>query len=194
MNLTKKQEQLVMVGLGSAMLIVVAYMFIITPQSEKRAEAKGTIDKFVEKKEAADKILAKETEFTADMDAIRARLDKVEDQMADGDLYLWVNLLLQKFKAKYGFGVDIPSVGRERRIPIGTIPDFPYEAASFALSGTGHFHDIGAYVRTLENDFPFVRIQNLVLMPAGDKSEKLELRMELVALIKPVREEEEESE
>lgn len=183
-----------MVGLGSAMLIVVTYMFIIMPQSEKRDEAKATIDKFVEKKEQADKILAMEEEFHADMASIRSRLDHVEEQMADGDLYLWVNLLLQKFKAKYGYNVDIPSISRERRIPIGTIPEFPYEAAAFTLNGTGHFHDIGAYVKTLENDFPFVRVQNLVLMPSGNDAEKLEFSMELVALIKPVEEEEEESE
>jgi len=196
-NLTPKQQQMVMVGLVAAMLVVATYMLVISPQSAKMAENETVKTEYSEKKASADTMIAKEEAFVADMKSVEQRLGEIEDQMAEGDIFLWINLLLQKFKSNHDFKVDIPSVGREQRVRIGMIPEFPYEAAQFRVAGTGHFHDIGAYIRTFENEHPYIRVQNLTLDPGSaddvaEYPEILSFSMELVALIKPVEEEEEE--
>jgi Tfp pilus assembly protein PilO len=198
-NLTPKQQQMVMVGLVAAMLVVATYMLVISPQSAKMAENETVKTEYAEKKANADTMIANEEAFAADMESVKERLGAIEDQMAEGDIFLWFNLLLQKFKTKHKgkFDVEIPSVGREQRVRIGTIPEFPYEAAQFRVAGTGHFHDIGGYIMTFENEHPYIRVQNLTLDPGGaddvaEHPEILSFSMELVALIKPVEEEEEE--
>ncbi len=195
-NLTPKQQQMVMVGLVAAMLVVATYMLVISPQSAKMAENETVKTEYSEKKASADTMIANEEAFVADMKSVEERLGEIEDQLAEGDIFLWVNLLLQKFKSSHDFKVEIPSVGREQRVRIGTIPEFPYEAAQFRVAGTGHFHDIGAYIMTFENEHPYIRVQNLTLDPGGaddvaEFPEILSFSMELVALIKPVEEEEE---
>ncbi len=195
MNLTQKQQQLVMVGLVAAMLVVATWLMVLSPQAAKMAENETVVTEYTEKKGKADAMIAKEAQFKADMATVKAKLGEIEDQMAEGDVYLWMSLLLQKFKSKYGFDVDIPSVGRDQRVRIGALPEFPYDAAMFKISGTGHFHDIGTYIKTFENDHPFIRVQNLVMTPVGptedgDSAEVLSFSAELVALVKPLEEEE----
>lgn len=196
-NLTQKQQQMVMAGLIAAMLVVATYMLVISPQRAKMAENVSVVTEYTEKKAKADRMISQEAAFHADMDAVKAKLGAIEDQMAEGDIFLWVNLLLQEFKTKHKLDVEIPSVGREQRVTVGTIPEFPYDAAKFRVAGSGHFHDIGTYIKTFENEHPYIRIQNLTLEPsraneAGETNEKLSFSMELVALIKPLDEEAEE--
>ena len=154
-NLTQKQQQMVMVGLVAAMLVVATYMLVISPQRAKMVENETIKTEYGDKKAQAETLIAKEDQFNADMDAVKARLTEIEEQMAEGDIFLWINLLLNKFKSEHKqFDVEIPSVGREQRVTIGAIPEFPYEAAKFRVAGTGHFHDLGSYIKTFENEHP----------------------------------------
>ena len=183
-----------MVGIVAGALILATYMLVIGPQRVKMAENLATKEEYTEKKAKADEMIAKEAAFQADLKAVESRLGEIEAQMAQGDVFLWMNSVVREFKAKHKFKVDIPAVDRELRVGIGVIPDFPYQAAMYRVTGTGHFHDIGAYISTFENEHPFIRIQNINMQPAPsenpkDKSEKLSFSMELVALIKPVEEE-----
>lgn len=192
MNQQKKQ-QLTLVVIGALALIAATYIVAIGPQRLKMSENEATNAEFGEKKSKADAMIAKEAEFKSDLEAVEKSLKDIEAQMAQGDVFLWMNARLREFKTKYNFKVDIPSVDRESRVPVGVLPDFPYQAALFRVTGTGHFHDIGSYVRTFENDHPFIRIQNIVMQPSPalnleEKSEKLSFSMELVTLIKPVEE------
>lgn len=192
MNQQKKQ-QIILVVTGGLALVAATYILVIGPQRVKMTENEATKAEFLEKKEKADAMIAKEPEFKADIEAVQKRLDELEGQMAQGDVFLWMNARLREFKTKYNFKVEIPSVDRELRVPVGVIPDFPYQAALFRVTGTGHFHVIGSFIRTFENDHPFIRIQNIIMQPAPslnpeEKSEKLSFSMELVTLIKPLEE------
>lgn len=190
MNQQKKQ-QIILVVIGALALVAATYIVAIGPQRLKMTENEATKKEFTEKKEKADAMIAKEAEFKSDLAAVQQRLGALEGQMAQGDVFLWMNARLREFKTKYNFKVDIPSVDRELRVPVGVIPDFPYQAALFRVTGTGYFHDIGSYIRTFENDHPFIRVQNIMMQPAPsvnpeEQSEKLSFSMELVTLIKPV--------
>lgn len=190
----EKKKHIFLVGFGALALIFATYTIAISPQRVKMAENEVTKTDFAEKKRKADAVIAKEGEFKSDLEAVEKRLGDIESQMAQGDVFLWMNAKLRDFKAKHNFKVDIPAVDREVRRTVGVIPDFPYQAALFRVTGSGYFHDIGFYIATFEMEHPFIRIQNINMQQApslnpNDKSEKLSFSMELVTVIKPVEEE-----
>ena len=49
----------------------------------------------------------------ARLEAVEKRLGDIESQMAQGDVFLWMNAKLRDFKAKHNFKVDIPAVDRD---------------------------------------------------------------------------------
>jgi hypothetical protein len=130
-------------------------------------------------------------ELQAKAAAANSRLRAIEQGMASGDMYSWVILMVNKFRADRK--VDIPQFSREIATEVAVLPRFPYKAALFNLRGTAHFHDFARFIADFENAFPFVRVQNIELEPASESSatqttvpERLAFKMELVALINPV--------
>ena len=110
--------------------------------------------------------------------------------MASGDMYAWVIQTVGRFGAERK--VEIPQFSREVMTEVGILPKFPYKAAVFNVRGVAYFHDLGKFLADFENSFPFARIQNIELEPAGNSaatatsdSEKLSFRMEIVTLINP---------
>jgi hypothetical protein len=92
--------------------------------------------------------------------------------------------MLNKFKANYE--LDIPMIGSETVGPVGMFPEFPYETATFRVSGSGHFYEFGKFLCEFENQHPYIRVQNLDLEPdPTPNSEKINFRMDVVTLIKP---------
>ena len=113
--------------------------------------------------------------------------------MATGDLYSWLIDTVNKFNLNLGKPIDISNYSRDERVSVGIFPDFPYDAARYTLRGTGYYHPLGKFIAAFENNFPYMRIQNVEFTPNPDsynaptqaEREKLSFRMEIVALIKP---------
>ena len=66
--------------------------------------------------------------------------------------------------------MDIPQFSREVATEVGMFPKFPYKAAAFNVRGVAYFHDLGQFIADFENSFPFARIQNIELEPAGNSA------------------------
>jgi hypothetical protein len=114
-------------------------------------------------------------------------LGRAEEDVASGDLYAWTVDTFRRFKAAYH--VDIPTVGQPSQSDCDLIGDFPYKQIRFSLTGTAYYHDLGKFVADFENKFPHCRVLNLTADPSvgGPTSgEKLNFRMDIVALVKPV--------
>ena len=120
---------------------------------------------------------------TNELATATAALARAEEDMATGDLYSWAYNTLRLFKQQYK--VEIPEIGHPMESEVDLIPAFPYRQMRFIVSGKGYYHDIGKFVSDFENNFPHVRVTNLVIEPAGNEGEKLSFRMEVIALIKP---------
>jgi hypothetical protein len=77
--------------------------------------------------------------------------------------------------------IGIPVIGE-----MNMLPAFPYHQATSTVTGSAYYFDFGRFVADFENQFPYMRIQNLNLEPSGaaDDPEKLSFRMEIVTLIK----------
>lgn len=114
-------------------------------------------------------------------------LTSLEDGMASGDPYSWAIDMVRRFRVAHK--VDVPVISQPVVSETTLLPKFPYKQASFALSGTGFYHDIGKFIADFENQFPEIRIVNLRLSPVtglvNEEKEKLEFKMDIVALMRP---------
>ena len=108
---------------------------------------------------------------------------------ASADMFSWFFETLNRFRAKYP--VEIPQLSRETPSEVGLFPQFPYRAASFTVRGTAHYHEFGRFLADFENEFPYIRVQNIDLTPSPDVEssgprEQLSFTMDLVTLVRPI--------
>lgn len=149
----------------------------------------STLNEIMESRKAAaaqlqgiEKTIKNADLTTNELVAVTAALSRDEEDMASGDLYSWAYNTLRLFKQQYK--VEIPEIGHPVEEEVDLISGFPYRQMHFTVSGKGYYHDIGKFVADFENNFPHVRVANLIIEPAGSESEKLSFRMEIIALIK----------
>ena len=64
------------------------------------------------------------------------------------------------------------------------IPNFPYKQVRVSLNGTAYYQDLGKFVADFENNFPHIRLVNLMIEPVG-QTEQLNFHVDMVALVKP---------
>lgn len=190
-NLPKeKRDKLILIALATVAVAVGMWYGLIRAQKQKLASMAGKIVEQEQKVQSAHRLVSSAAELRAKGEAANARLQIIEQGMASGDMYSWIILTVNKFRANRR--VEIPQFSREVATEVGVLPKFPYKAALFNVKGTAHYHDFGKFIAEFENAFPFLRVQNLEIEPAGETSangnagsEKLSFRMEVVALINP---------
>jgi len=180
-----KRNQLIGVILGTAALICAVYFLLIGPQNTKNAELGtnigkegarlGDIKKQIRQMEATSNTLA----------GLTLDLNRSEADIAYGDLSAWTFDTMRRFKT--GYHVDIPMIGQPSLGDCDLISNFPYRQIRFSVSGSAFYHDLGKFIADFENKFPHCRVLNLVAEPVGSTGagEKLNFRMDVVALVKP---------
>jgi len=186
----EKQQQLIAVAFGAVVVLGLLYFFVISAQAKSRNAKLGEMETLRQGVEKGDKLKKDSPAIQAQLDEVKAKLDDMEKNMATGDLYSWVILAVNDFKAKGGHNVQITGFTPGEKVGIGVFPDFPYEAVKYQLKGTAYYHDFGKFLADFENAFPFIRVQNMDLMPEGGvttgaEAEKLAFRFEMVVTLKP---------
>lgn len=192
-GLTKPQrDRILLVAVGTVVAVVVIWQGLIVPQQKRLATVVKQIAEQRTKNQNAQRLIATADQLEDQLRAATQKLSQAEAQMAWGDMYAWVIQTVSQFRQSYP--VDIAQFSREVPCEVGLFPQFPYRAVLFNLRGTAYYHDLGRFVADFENRFPYLRLQNLELEPAGasaanapDKAEdeKLAFRLEIVALVKP---------
>jgi uncharacterized protein YecA (UPF0149 family) len=191
-NLSKeKRDQLILTGVCAIAVVAGIYLGVvkfqkraldrIAKETSEQQDKVGRADRLVKMRADGEKTLAANLE----------KLKAIEQTMASGDMYSWVIMTMNRFRADRR--VDIPQFSREVTTEVGIFPKFPYKAALFNIRGTAHFHDLGKFIADFENAYPYLRVQNLDLEPAGQTAatgtptepEKLSFKMEIVTLINP---------
>jgi Tfp pilus assembly protein PilO len=189
-NLPKeKRDQLILVSIGTVVAVVALWYLVIQTQNKAIARMKTESVEKQSKVENAQRLLSSTAELQKKLDSSAQELKAIEDTMASGDMYSWIILTINKFRANRK--VEIPQFSREVPTEVGVLPKFPYRAALFNVRGTAYFHDFGKFVADFENAFPYIRVQNLELEPVangpgtGPDAEKLAFKMEIVTLVNP---------
>jgi hypothetical protein len=193
MKLSKeKRDRLVLVILVTAIAIATAYYFGVQSSRNQLSNWNDRAAEAEKKFASAQRFLKNATEIEARMNTVRAEVERVESEMvASADPYAWSYRLVQSFgeahKEVFVDEITRPQLGQ----PVGLLPEFPYQAATFRVRGGGYFHDIGKFVADFENRFPYFRVQNLTLNASGARSgaeqrpDELAFTAEIVALVRP---------
>jgi hypothetical protein len=192
----EKRDKVILVGLGTVAACAVVYFALVNFQLETmKGEEKKKLD--ADQKVAQGKATLKlESTVESNYKEAFAKL-KVEEAnlAAPGDMYSWLIQTMNNFRV--GYNVEIPQYSRETPSEVGVFAKFPYQAATFTVSGTAHYHDFGRFLADFENKHPYIRVQNLELEPSAESAsanggssaasarEKLNFRMNLLTLVRP---------
>ena len=182
-----KRNQLIAVVIAALGLVGAIYFLLIEPQYDKNKQiARDTVAARVELQKTKELISKRDVTAIA-LSQVMLQLAHAEEDIAVGDIYSWTFDTIRQFKAKYP--LDIPSVGQPSIGVVDVIGDMPYKQVKVVVAGSGYYHDIGKFITDFENNFPHIRVANLILDPIaaspGTTMEKLNFRMEIVALVKP---------
>ncbi len=185
----EKRDKIILVAVGTLVALGVLWFGMIRMQQASLEDKAKQMEQAVNQLTNARRLVANANKYETDLEGVRARLEKLEEGMASGDMYSWIIKTMNKFQAPYK--VEIPNFTPPAVGDVTIFPKFPYQAATFAVRGTGHFHEFGRFLADFENTFPCIRVQNLELEPIGilsanpQDAEKIVFKMELVTLIKP---------
>jgi hypothetical protein len=181
-----KRQKVILVAILTVGALAGLWFGLIKVQNQGLDELARNVDGAQRKLDTARKALTGAAQLQAELNAAAENLNTIEDGMASGDLYAWVYNKVRQFKLSYR--VEIPQFGSIVGAETTLLPKFPYRQVTMNIVGTGYFHDIGKFIADFENQFPYLRIQNLELEPApalaGAEREKLSFRMDIVALVK----------
>jgi hypothetical protein len=183
----KKQKLILVAVLTGVAIALIWFLLIGTLQDHialKLSKARETSDKVAD----AQKKLAQTAVIEEKLATITRKLATTEDDgMASGDLYFWIINTINRFKLAYR--VDIPVFSQPEEIKATLLPDFPYKSVRYNVRGSAYYHDLGRFLAAFENSQPYLFVQNLEVLPSEtvqhDEPEKLNFRMDIVALVKP---------
>jgi len=184
----EKRNRLVLVAFGTLAVLAALYFLLIQWQQDRLERSRQRTGDAEHQLAAIQRAIQEAPKFEAQLSEAAEKLAALEEDMASGDLYAWIITALRKFKLDYN--VDIPQFSQQVEVTdCSLLPNFPYRQAKLGVAGTAYYHDFGVFLADLENRFPHFRVENILLEPSRDVTpagrEKLEFRMEVVALVKP---------
>jgi Tfp pilus assembly protein PilO len=163
----EKRDKLILVCIGCVAVVGLLYTFVLGAQKDQLALISTQISGAQSKLAKAESLMRSADVIEANLAEGRKIVEERQEKMApQGQYYYWFLKLVDQFrkdeKLDNGFIVDITM---PEFIEAGLLPKFPYKAASFGLRLNGQFHDIGRFIASLENNFPYFRVQNIRLSP-----------------------------
>lgn len=184
----QKKQHLLLVVIGTVGVLVGIWFGLISWQQARIAKLTNERDATRIEFDGMTETLKRSAKISEELDTETANLAKAERQMASGDLYAWIINTVREFKTRHKL-VDIPQYSTILVGDTTLLPKFPYQQATLTVSGKAYYHDLGNFIADFENEFPYIRVQNLELEPGaaaeGGYSQKLAFRMDLIALVKP---------
>jgi hypothetical protein len=183
----EKRKQLILALVSTVVLLAVIFLGLIRPQYDAISKTNVKITDAKGKLQSVEDTIKQADATSLQLSDANLTLSHSESDMASGDIFLWTVDTLRRFKADYK--VEIPTTGQPTMSDVDLLGRFPYKQLRVTVSGTAFYHDLGKFISDFENQFPHIRVVNLIIEPASDASgsnaEKLAFRMDIIALIKP---------
>lgn len=187
-----KRDKIILAGFVTVAVSLAIWLLVIKAQAQTLKDVRAEAGKSRDQLNRGRATLTTQARVEQEFEDASRRLKQREVAMAaPNDMYSWLIQTLNTFRL--GYKVEIPQFGRELPTEVGTFPKFPYHAALFHVKGTAFYHDFGKFLADFENAFPYIRVQNIELFPAGeslaggaDSREKLNFNMELLTLVRPI--------
>jgi hypothetical protein len=186
-----KRDKIILVGMVTVVASAAVWLLLVRSQYNTLRGAREKLVTSQGQLQRGEATLQTKAKTTEDFEAASKLLRGKESAMAaPTDMYSWLIQTLNQFRA--GHRVDIPQFGPPQLSDVGVFAKFPYHAAVFNVRGTAHYHDLGRFLADFENSFPYIRVQNIELEPAGGEGtsgqearEKLNFKLELLTLVRP---------
>jgi hypothetical protein len=184
----EKRQKLVVVGMLTAGAVIGLWLGVIRAQQqslkalgEKTKHAASTLQLMKQTIQSAERLQSQLAEG-------ETKLGKMEEGMATGDLYSWAITTIRQFKLPYK--VDVPQYSQiDGPKDVTLLPQFPYKQVTMTIGGTAQFYDLGKFLADFENQYPYLRVQNLTLEPVSGllatERERLSFKLDIVMLVKP---------
>ncbi len=189
----EKKQRLIAVGMGTAIALAAVYFLMISPAQDALKKLGGQIAEAEKKYADADRLVKRTQAVSEEYDRLNEHLNGIETSMVSGDLVQWIRSMELKFRTQAPYKVEIPNLPFRGQGEMTMIPEFSYKAAAYGFSGTAYYHDLGKYLADWENQFPYMRVLSLDLVPedavggttGSDEREKLSFNFEVSALVRP---------
>ena len=192
-NLSKeKKQQLILIGIMTIGIMSGLWFALISPQQKSRQQIAKKTAGIQDQVGKADKLVKKSSEIADRLSVVKTELDAKHEGMSGADPFLWFITLMNKYvtvnATKYPSLANFQTVNYTREpVEVGLLPQFPYKAVVFTVQMVGNYQDFGRFLADFENDWPYLRVQNVNLrLPAAvPTDEKLDITFEVVALRAP---------
>jgi hypothetical protein len=191
-KLTKeKRDQLILTGLMSVMIIVAVWMLLVGPTRSALVALSGEVQSTADQLKEAQGLVARAGRIELEMKATGRFLTEMEKDMVEGDPNLWIRSTLNDFYRSAPRTMQLPAIGIPKDAEIGLLPDMPYKALVFQLSGSAYYHEVGKFIADFENRYPYVQVRNLDFRPDGSvgrfgpSTELLSYTFDIVVPVKP---------
>jgi len=179
----QKQNQLVLVGVATALVCAAIWYFLVVAQQATLQEVLKQGKETTEKISKAEMVIKQAPQVYETYSTRSNLLHGIEATMATGDTYSWIITTVNQFASPYK-DVNIPVFNPATIGDFDLFPKLPYQAATFRVQGTAHYHELGRFLADFENGFPFLMVRKLDITPSKDP-ERLDFTMDIVALVKP---------
>jgi hypothetical protein len=183
----EKRLQLVFVAIVTVGVIGGLWFGVIGLQLDKIKAIARSKQKIQDDFTKIQKVAVEAGDVNISLTAATNQLTQIEGAMPSGDLFSYIVSSLKQFNAP-SYKVDMPQIGSPNVGSVRQFPNFPYNQAIVAVSGSAYYYEFGKFLADLENHFPYLRVQNLNLEPGfgttAEEHEKLNFHMEIVNLVK----------
>ncbi len=211
----EKRRQILYVAIGAAALVGALWFFAIGGELDRIYDLDEKNGQAREKLYQNDLWITKAKKVQPEVEHAKLKLEALETGMAPANKLEWRQWLrtqLYFVQTNYHDQVILSEITLDPgECNVELLPRFPYQAVRFRVPVTAYFQDFGKFLADLENQFPYLRIENLSLRPAvsplslagaapgailpgtdtaadaarADKPQKLSIQMHVIALVKP---------
>lgn len=185
----EKKSHLVLVAMVTACAIVGIWFGLVSTRQDRIAEIAKKIQDTQDQIQKMAQVVKDAAKVDQALQESSAKLVEIESGIptSSGDLYSWVVNSLKQFNSP-NYHVDMPQFGIPAVSEMHMLPEFPYSQATVPVSGTAYYWDFGKFLADFENKFPYMRVQNVNLVPGGGLTpsdrERLIFQMEFITLVK----------
>ena len=182
----EKRDRLILVGMGTLFLLILIIFLLIRPQYDAVSDINAQINTKHRDLQSMENTIKLADTVSAQLGDLTGTLTQAESDLVTGDPAQWIYNTIRNFKEHYKVDISVNS-----QLSMGEsdlLPHFPYKQLKVTVGGKAYYHDLGKFIADFENTFPHARITNLTLDPAGgagDDAEKLNFRMDIIALANP---------
>lgn len=188
--LTKeKKDKIILLAIGTLAIIAAIYLSLISPKQTQLNRLYKQLEQERAKCKQAKDLLAKSEYFKNKLEEKAQQLEQIEESFATGDILIWGHKTLNIFRSRHE-NVTIGNIDPTIKVedPVG-FPFLGYKTVTFTTEVKSRYHDFGEFIADFENSCPYFRVKNLDIKPSEDITDEkgqLVIRMEIVALAKPL--------